>query len=228
MKEKRVAVLLATVLAGAVTLPGSSAAADNADARALLPIGRILLQEALAEEKTGKPRQDIGDRDFTGASMCADNFLLPSCAFPGGLCGGVDRNGAVVVAPVYDFVDVFRQGRAIVRTGRLYGVVDTTGRLIAPVEYDEVEFFSRDLFLVVRDGKTGLTDFDGRSVVEPRFSVIRPIGPDVIWLVESPAIIQPLPPDSLPDASNRFIIPGMGRFSFPPNLRLVPCGLAAR
>jgi hypothetical protein len=208
----RLSALCATALASAVTLSIIGAAAQTNRAPELLPIGRILLQEALAAESAGPPRVEA--EDWQPTSIPAAWFPLPSCAFPAGLCGAVDRNGVAVVAPIYDWVGLFRQGRAIVRSGRLYGLIDTTGRVIAPAAYDDVEVFSHDLLRIVRDGRTGLIDFAGRVVVEPRYDRIGWLAPDVLWLGVSVPTAAPLQPDSWPDASHRFI-PGTDRSSLP-------------
>ena len=199
--------LCVTALAGAVTILVGSAAAQTNAAPELLPIGRILLQDALSEETAGPPRGGADDVAFS--SVPAAWFPLPSCAFPGGLCGAVDRNGAAVVAPIYDWVGRFREGRAIVRSGRLYGIVDTTGRVVAPVEYDDVEVFSHGLLRVVRGRKAGLIDLDGHMVVEPGYDIISLLTPDTLWLGESP-----FRPDPVRDVMHRFV-PGTFRSYLP-------------
>jgi hypothetical protein len=44
---------------------------------------------------------------------------LAMCAFPGGLCGAVNRDGTTAVPPRYDWVGTFSDGRAAVRLGGL-------------------------------------------------------------------------------------------------------------
>src|SRR5262249_269903 len=116
------------------------------------------------------------------------------------------------VPPIYDWVSRFREGRAIVRAGRLYGVVDTTGRVIAPAEYDAVEVFAHDLLRVVRDGKSGLIGLDGHVVAEPRYGAITSMPPNRLGLAEPASTAAPVSPDASPDARNRFI-PGTFRSS---------------
>jgi hypothetical protein len=204
------AVLRGAILTAAVMLSALHADAENSPTPALLPIGRLLLQDALAAEKAGTANR--GEGDLVLGAIPAAWFPLPSCAFPGGLCGAVDRNGAVVVAPAYDWVDVFRGERAIVRVGRFYGAIDSTGRVIVPVEYEDVEFFSGDLFRVVREGVSGLIDFEGRVIAEPRFSSIASLQPDRLWLMQSATPVASPPPEFLSDAKRRRI-PGVGRSS---------------
>jgi hypothetical protein len=205
------AVLRAAIVMAAAMASSLPSSAENSAAPELLPIGRLLLQDALAAEKKGVPAR--GDGEFMLEAMPAAWFPLPSCAFPGGICGAVDRSGAVVVAPAYDWIDVFRGERAIVRVGRRYGVIDTTGRVIAPVEYDAVEFVSGDLLELIRDGKSSLIDFEGRVLVEPRHAAIRSLQPDKFWLIESVTPVAPAAPEDWPDARDRRI-PCTIRFSF--------------
>ena len=63
----------------------------------LTPAGKAFLQKSLAAAKPPA-------------------FPLPSCMFPGGLCGAVRRDGSVAVPPRYDWVGAFADGRAAFRS----------------------------------------------------------------------------------------------------------------
>src|SRR5260221_6021814 len=64
------------------------------------------------------------------------SFPLPTCAFEGGLCGALNRDDSIAVAPQFDWIDKFHEGRALVRSRGRYGYVDTAGRRVVEPKYD--------------------------------------------------------------------------------------------
>src|SRR4030081_1058132 len=98
------------------------------------------------------------------------------CTFPGGLCGAVRRDGAVAVAPQYDWVGVFSDNRAAVRVGGLYGFVDEDGREIVTPQYRIVDDYQFGFAQVDVDGKSGLIDREGNMVIEPKYGFCRAMG----------------------------------------------------
>jgi hypothetical protein len=70
------------------------------------------LRSALANEEKSKTYQSP---EFPNMAV---TFPLPSCLFPGGLCGALNRDGSIAVVPQYDWVDKFYEGRALVRLER--------------------------------------------------------------------------------------------------------------
>jgi hypothetical protein len=138
---------------------------------ALTPAGREVLQEKLsAEALYGQAHRDHPRPPLT--------FPLPMCAFPGGLCGAVNRDGSVAVPPRYDWVGSYHDGRAAMRNGGLYGFVDENGGEIVPPRYRIVGDYKFGFAQVDVDGKSGLIDRNGEFVFEPRYSFIEVIGPD--------------------------------------------------
>jgi hypothetical protein len=89
--------------------------------------------------------------------------------------GFVDRTGAWVIQPKWDFVDTFKEGLARVATGEvktaLWGFIDTTGKEIGPIQYAEVGRFSDGLAKVrmKADGKMGYVDTTGALVIPLQF-----------------------------------------------------------
>jgi WG containing repeat len=145
----------------------------------LLPTGRILFEASLA-------REDPAKRGF-GEPV---SFPVPTCGFAGGLCGAVNRDSTQAVAPEYDWVDSFHDGRALVRSGGLYGYVDTAGRVITRPRYDIAGRFSRGFAQIDIDGKSGLIDLEGRTVLEPRFGFVVPFTDNVFWASESRKVLD--------------------------------------
>ena len=133
------------------------------------------LRRALADEAKAQPSSP----EFPDM---ATTFPLPSCLFPRGLCGAINRDGSVAVAPQYDWVDKFYQGRALVRSNGLYGYIDTAGKVIAEAQYEIAATYSGGLAEVSVGGKSGLIDLEGRTVLEPRFARAHPYTADVFWV----------------------------------------------
>jgi len=134
----------------------------------LTPAGKAILQSQLFDLQ-GKPMP----------------FPLAICAFPGGLCGAVNRDGTVAVRPKYDWVGKFSDNRAAVRLGGLYGFVDEQGREIVKPQYRIVDDYKFGFAQVDVDGKSGLIDRDGKMVIEPKYGFIEAMGPDRFRVTES-------------------------------------------
>ncbi|MES5488895.1 WG repeat-containing protein [Bradyrhizobium sp. INPA03-11B] len=130
----------------------------------LTPAGKAVLQDLIAQ------RPSPYDPPSTGP--------LPMCAFPGGLCGAVHRDGTVAVFPQYDWVGPFSDSRAAVRIGGLYGFIGEDGHEIVKPQYRIVDDYHYGFAQVDVEGKSGLIDRDGKMVIEPKYGFIRAIGPD--------------------------------------------------
>ncbi len=157
--------------------PGSADAVSQGNSEhqptpTLLPFGKAALGMALLREQ----ERNTGRNAIT--------FPLPTCAFPGGLCGAVDRDGNVVVAPVFDWVDIFHEGRALVRSAGRYGYVDETGRVVIEPQYELAEAFAHGVAQIDVAGKSGLIDRDGHTVLEARFGYIPPFTENAFWVTE--------------------------------------------
>lgn len=134
----------------------------------LTPAGKSILQSQLAADRA--------PNNFPGSIKPV--FPLAMCAFPGGLCGAVNRDGSVAVLPRYDWVGTFSDNRAAVRLNGLYGFVDETGREIVTPQYRIVGDYKFGFAQVDVDGKSGLIDRDGKMVIEPKYGFIEAISPD--------------------------------------------------
>jgi hypothetical protein len=137
----------------------------------LTAAGKSLLQDKI----TAIDRQPSKDRPGAAKS---ETFPLPTCMFPGGLCGAVHRDGTVAVPPRYDWVGMFSDNRAAVRVGGLYGFVDEEGREVVKPQYRLVDDYKFGFAQVDVDGKSGLIDRDGDLVVEPKYGFIQAIARD--------------------------------------------------
>jgi hypothetical protein len=165
----------------------------------LTPAGKAMLQDILARD--GRPLYDRAGPTKPAA------FPAVMCAFHGGLCGAVRRDGTIAVPPRFDWIGAFADGRAAVRLGGLYGFVDEDGREIVTPQYRIVGDYKHGFAQVDVDGKSGLIDRDGKMVLEPKYGFIEAIAPDRFRVAEkrltgiSPGISReffPIIPDSAP------------------------------
>lgn len=155
--------LLRRMLVVAALLGGPTLAAGRTPPTpGLTPLGKLLLEE------------DVKRKPATGSA--SEAFI--TCAFPGGLCGAVGRDGKVVVAPQFDWVDDFVEERALVRLRGLYGFIDATGRVIVEPKYELARRFQRGYAQVVLGDKMGLVDREGKFVFEPAYGYIGVFGPE--------------------------------------------------
>ncbi len=143
----------------------------------LTPAGKAILQSQIAADRTALNNSSVPHKPLT--------FPLASCAFPGGLCGAVNRDGTVAVRPQYDWVGKFSDNRAAVRLGGLYGFVDEEGREVVKPQYRIVDDYKFGFAQVDVDGKSGLIDRDGKMVIEPKYGFIEAIAPDRFRVLEN-------------------------------------------
>jgi hypothetical protein len=195
------AILAAVFIACVVDARRSSAqmtvgiAEDNAtvgqQAGVLAPIVQRILAEALFREREIKRR---GARRVTSPYAfplclaehrpCEVPFPLPLCLFEQGLCGAVNRDGSIAVAPRFDFVDEFHEGRALVRSGGLYGYVDLNDKVVVEPRYAIAGRYHLGYAEVDIDGKSALIDLEGRQVLPPRFARAGAFTKNVFWVNE--------------------------------------------
>jgi WG containing repeat len=158
----------------APTTDAADQSVRQGSAEVLLAVRSAALAGALAAE----------DRAKKQGTTTSVSFPLPTCVFEGGLCGALNRDGTVAVAPQFDWVDRFYEGRARVRSGGLYGYVDTAGRTVAEPKYEFAGAYWRGFAEVSIGGKSALIDPEGRQVLEPRFARAHPFTKDVFWVNE--------------------------------------------
>lgn len=72
----------------------------------------------------------------------------------------------------YEYVGVFSEGMAQVRTNDKYGSVDEDGNIIIPIKYDYVGDYSEGKVQVRLDGKWGFFDSSGEIVIPYKFDYV--------------------------------------------------------
>lgn len=145
-----------------------------------MPAALLLLSQAsVAQELTPAGRAIVQQRVTTYNALDGPaRFPLPVCMFAEGLCGAIRRDGSIAVAPRYDWVGSFADGRAAVRVGGLYGFVDEDGREVVKPQYRIVGDFQFGFAQVDVDGRSGLIDRDGKMVIAPTYGFVEAIAVD--------------------------------------------------
>ena len=72
--------------------------------------------------------------------------------------GFIDKNGNVVIEPVYDNVEMFSDGISKVELEDKTGYIDIDGNLIVSFIYDELGLWNEDVIHVELDGKNGFVN----------------------------------------------------------------------
>jgi hypothetical protein len=124
----------------------------------------------------------IGFIDAQGKTRIPFRFKAPSrfrnCAdlqFKQGYCvmqdtagkyGLIDRNGAWVLAPQFDFIFSPVKGLRVVQRDSSYGLLNNQLKLVLPCDYEVIAVVNGGL-KVVKDGVQQILSYDARTVVEP-------------------------------------------------------------
>jgi hypothetical protein len=80
--------------------------------------------------------------------------------------GYMDRDGEVVVPPIYDGASTYTEGLAAVKRDGRWGYIDTSGALVIEPRFDEASFFKCGLAYVEDRGESRYIDGRGNVVLE--------------------------------------------------------------
>lgn len=68
--------------------------------------------------------------------------------------GVINREGAFVIGPVYEYIGEFRHGAATVMADGKYGLIHESGRVILPTKYEDITLYANPACSAVLDGQT--------------------------------------------------------------------------
>lgn len=123
--------------------------------------------------------------DTTGASAL-DFLWYDAGTFSEGLAaacteytkpyGFIDKTGTFVIAPTWDSVEDFSQGRALVEKNRVFTYIDTTGKQITEKTYEKAYSFTKDSIARIAipsgtDWKFGYIDTAGKEIIPPTYTI---------------------------------------------------------
>ena len=76
----------------------------------------------------------------------------------------------VYVKPIYEYIDVFYNGLAIVKKDGKWGMINKLGKEIVEAKYDYINPYSCGFARIVKDGKVGFLDNNFKEAVSPSFT----------------------------------------------------------
>lgn len=86
--------------------------------------------------------------------------------------GVIDREGNYVVEPIYDNINEFYEGLAIVSLNDKYGVINKKGEIVVEPQYDRIDNFEDGLAKFQLNDKYGFINKEGKVAIEPKFDSV--------------------------------------------------------
>jgi len=86
--------------------------------------------------------------------------------------GMKDKDGNVVIEPVYVFIFNSKELIFAENQDQKYGAMDCDGSVVVPFEYDDMDGMDRDVIRVKKGEKYGLIDSKGNTVAELKYDAI--------------------------------------------------------
>lgn len=124
--------------------------------------------------------------DLENQARKAGDTLIPTCRFEGTRCGYIDRNGNTAIAPRFDWVSRFVDGRAIVGSAGKHGAIDATGHLVVRAAYDSMSSFENGLAQVLVGDRLGVINQNGQWIVPAQYGRVLRISDNAFLVVEPP------------------------------------------
>ena len=87
----------------------------------------------------------------------------------------IDKN--IVINPIYDSAELFREGLARVRLGDRIGFIDSSGKVVIPLTFEFAHDFYEGRALVCNGTRCGFVDETGRMVIPAKYGM-SPFGPN--------------------------------------------------
>ena len=100
-----------------------------------------------------------------------------------GLWGYAGKDMNLAIKCVYDAVQPFENGRAIVVRKGQWGVINPKGVILIPLEYSNIEPLGDELYIVSREGKSGIVNREGAVVLAVEYDRLREYAPGILQVV---------------------------------------------
>lgn len=155
------------------------------DGLAVVTTGDIETPSFLVINKTGESAFDF-KYDYARLSGYSEEMLAVAVggdwgiggpyywgrSYNSGKYGFIDTNGKEVVAPIYDYVDDFHEGIAVVCNDGKWGAIDKAGNVVVPIIYTDISRASEGFLCVCNDDdKWGYVDYAGKVVIDFKFDL---------------------------------------------------------
>lgn len=161
-----------------ITIRGDSMGVIDWDGSEILPpkYRRIVpVRDGAYFTSTDDPWDDIADEIYLTGRDGVCTYININASYLGyfsedrmsararnGKYGYLDTDGHWVVAPIYDWVEDFSGGKAVVRRGDGFGMIDAYGNVILPLKYDSIINFASGAasatIVAIADGTATLYD----------------------------------------------------------------------
>ena len=110
----------------------------------------------------------------------------PQVIASGAKWGYIDNEGRAYIAPVYDFVLPFANGKAITVKENNWGVIDTEQHEIIPFQYHYIFYLHESntgyFQLALNNEKYGLVSLDGTEKVTPMYKKLGNVNDGLLWM----------------------------------------------
>jgi hypothetical protein len=97
----------------------------------------------------------------------------------------------VYVEPIYEYIDVFYNGLAIVKRDGKWGMINKLGKEIVEPKYDYINPYSCGFARIAKNGKVGFLDKNFKESISPKFNHAYPFK-DGLALVDKSYYIDTL------------------------------------
>lgn len=99
--------------------------------------------------------------DFQGVGKFSEGLSPVDKSF---LFGYINKEGRVVIEPIYNSAKAFRNGLAIVQKGGKYGMINTKNEEVLPFEYEKIWHPQSGMIRFKKDGKYGFIDDQSKAI----------------------------------------------------------------
>ena len=104
---------------------------------------------------------------FYGLGRMSENGLVKAKLTSKDKWGYVNAKGENKIPAMYDYVDTFEGGVAVVGIGSKYGAINTKGDYVIQPMYDDLEAIGHGMIAFEQNDKVGLMNASGKIVVQP-------------------------------------------------------------
>ncbi len=125
---------------------------------------------------------------YTDLRYFSEGFLIKNFR---GKYGVFDSLGNELVAPKFDYLGPFVEGRAQVRDAGKWGFIAPNGNYVCEPRFDEVENYSSGMALVQLDKKWGYINHSGDVAITPQYGHAKPFKGALSGVVTTEKIILP-------------------------------------
>jgi hypothetical protein len=119
---------------------------------------------------SGGSAYDERANSFSKFNPSKSNFLIPY--LDNNKWGFIDSTQQIVIKPDYDFVRLFNDGIAKVKSEGKWGLINEEGKKITEIKYDKIFSAEDTIMRVLLNNKVGYIDRNGIEIIPPEYDEI--------------------------------------------------------